>query len=188
VRLNIQQPTANSQQPTDGSHAEAGFSLGSNLGDRLAFLSGARDALAAVPGARLAAQSPVYETEPVGVKDEHRALKYLNAVVVVAAPLDARAWLAALSRIETALGRVRGPDRYAPRTIDVDLLYCGDEWIDRGGLSVPHPRWAQRRFVVQPLADVRPALRLPGAPGTVAAILATLEDPASDLRLFAAEW
>ncbi len=167
---------------------EAGFSLGSNLGDRLAFLRSARDALAAVPGVRLAAQSPVYETEPVGVKPEHRALKYLNSVVIVAGTLDARAWLAELARIETALGRVRGPDRYAPRTIDIDLLYCGDEWIDRGGLTVPHPRWAKRRFVVQPLADIRPALRLPGTPGTVADILATLEEPASDLRVFADNW
>jgi 2-amino-4-hydroxy-6-hydroxymethyldihydropteridine diphosphokinase len=167
---------------------EAGFSLGSNLGDRLSILRAARDALVAVPGVRLAAQSPVYETEPVGVKDEHRALKYLNAVVVVASPLNAHAWLAALSRIEASLGRVRGPDRYAPRTIDIDLLYCGDAWIESGGLTVPHPRWAQRRFVVQPLADIRPALRLPGTPGTVAGILATLEEPASDLRVVTAEW
>lgn len=167
---------------------ESGFSLGSNLGDRLAWLRAARDALAATPGARILAQSPVYETEPVGVKPEHQGLKYLNAVVLVESPFSAPEWMDALSGIEAALGRVRGPDRYAPRTIDVDLLYCGDAWIDRGGLTVPHPRWAQRRFVVQPLADVRPALRLPGAAAAAATILEGLTDSASDLRLFAADW
>ncbi len=167
---------------------ESGFSLGSNLGDRLAWLRVARDALAAAPGARILAQSPVYETEPVGVKPEHRGLKYLNAVVIVGGPFAARAWMDELARIEAALGRVRGPDRYAPRTIDIDLLYCGDAWIDGGGLTVPHPRWSQRRFVVQPLADVRPALRLPGAAASVTEILGCLTEPASDLRMFAREW
>jgi 2-amino-4-hydroxy-6-hydroxymethyldihydropteridine diphosphokinase len=170
------------------SAIESGFSLGSNLGDRLAWLRAARDALAAAPGARILAQSPVYETEPVGVKPEHRGLKYLNAVVIVGGPLAARAWMDEVARIEAALGRVRGPDRYAPRTIDIDLLYCGDAWIDGGGLTVPHPRWSQRRFVVQPLADIRPALRLPGATADVAGILDLLEEPASDLRVLAREW
>ena len=76
---------APSSREPQGAAVEAGFSLGSNLGDRLGYLRAARDRLAAVPGARLAAQSPVYETEPVGVKPEHRHLKYLNAVVIVAA-------------------------------------------------------------------------------------------------------
>lgn len=167
---------------------EAGFSLGSNLGDRLEWLRSARDALAAVPGCRLLARSPVYETEPVGVRDEYLDLKYLNAVVIVGGPLRAMDWIAELGRIETTLGRVRAADRYAPRTIDIDLLYCGDAVVDSGGIVVPHPRWAERRFVVQPLADVRPDLRVPGSTAAVAGLLGSLGDPPSHLRVFADEW
>lgn len=171
-----------------GAVVEAGFSLGSNLGDRLGYLRAARDRLAAVPGARLAAQSPVYETEPVGVKPEHRHLKYLNAVVIVAADLDAAGWLERLDAIERELGRVRTDDRYAPRTADIDLIYHGDSAVDGGGLVVPHPRWMQRRFVVQPLADVRPALVLPGAGRSVREVLAALTDAPESVGLFAREW
>lgn len=167
---------------------EAGFSLGSNLGDRLALLQAARDHLAATPGARLVAQSPVYETDPVGVRPEYAHLKYLNAVVVLAGELDARAWLRRAAEIEDALGRVRTEDRYAPRTMDVDLLYCGAEHFDDGGLVVPHPRWARRLFVVQPLADVRPNLRLPGDTRTVREHLAELVASPEKVVLFASAW
>ena len=167
---------------------EAGFSLGSNLGDRLGYLRAARDRLAAAPGARLAAQSPVYETEPVGVKPEFRHLKYLNAVVIVVSDLDAAAWLERLDAIERDLGRVRTDDRFAPRTADIDLIYRGDSAIDGGGLVVPHPRWMQRRFVVQPLADVRPGLVLPGAGRSVREVLAALTDAPESVGLFAREW
>lgn len=167
---------------------EAGFSLGSNLGDRLGFLRAARDRLAAVPGARLVAQSPVYETDPVGVKPEYRDLKYLNAVVVIAAPMDAPAWLGALSAIELDLGRRRGDDRYAPRTIDIDLVYHGDAAVEGGGLVVPHPRWAQRLFVVRPLADVRPALVLPGNGRSVGDTVAALAGSPEKVWLFADAW
>jgi len=168
--------------------AEAGFCLGSNLGDRLALLSAARDRLAATPGAALVAQSPVYETDPVGVRPEHARLKYLNAVVVLAADLDARAWLRRAAEIETELGRVRTEDRFAPRTMDVDLLYRGDDRFDDGGLTVPHPRWARRLFVVRPLADVRPDLRMPGDPRTVREHLAALSAVPEKVVLFAASW
>ena len=166
---------------------EAGFSLGSNLGDRLAHLAAARDQLAALPEARLVAQSPAYETEPVGVTPEHRHLLFLNAVVVLESPRDARAWLAAIRRIEHDLGRRRSANRNAPRPIDIDLLYAGAEAIEDGALVVPHPRWAQRRFVVQPLADVRPDLVLPGRRRTVAAVLRAL--PAAEaVALYARAW
>jgi 2-amino-4-hydroxy-6-hydroxymethyldihydropteridine diphosphokinase len=166
---------------------EFGFSLGSNLGDRLAHLREARCRLLETPGARLAAQSPVYETEPVGVKPAYQHLRFLNAVLILESDGAAADWLAAIGRIEAEMGRVRGGDRYAPRTIDIDLLYAGQECIDTGGLIVPHPRWSGRRFVVQPLADVRPDLRLPGAGGSVREVLEQLPpDPA--FGRFPAEW
>ena len=154
---------------------ESGFSLGSNLGDRMGHLREAVNRLAATPGAELRACSPVYETEPVGVKPEHAHLKYLNAVVIIASPLSAAEWLRRIAEIEGALGRVRTDDRYAPRTLDIDLIYHGAEMLCSRGVTVPHPRWAEREFVVRPLADVRPDLVLPGAGRTVREILKGLE-------------
>ncbi len=153
---------------------EVGLSLGSNLGDRLANLRAARDAIAALDGVRLTAASPVYETEPVGVRPRYRELAYLNAVIVVVADQPIDALSERLHAIEDGLGRVRGSDRYAPRTIDIDVLYADAVRVARDDLTLPHPRWAARRFVVQPLADVRPALVLPGERRCVADLLAAL--------------
>ncbi|MCX6998139.1 MAG: 2-amino-4-hydroxy-6-hydroxymethyldihydropteridine diphosphokinase [Kiritimatiellaeota bacterium] len=153
---------------------EVGLSLGSNLGDRLAHLATARRRLMTWPGVRLLAASPVYETEPVGVSPAYWSLVFLNAVLIVdgeQAPAD---WQCATAQIEMELGRVRTADRCAPRAIDIDILFIGDRCLDDGGLILPHPRWAQRRFVLQPLADVRPDLVLPGAAETVRQILARL--------------
>jgi 2-amino-4-hydroxy-6-hydroxymethyldihydropteridine diphosphokinase len=157
-------------------HTEFGFSLGSNLGDRLVNLSEARRRLVAVPGTTLVASSPVYETEPVGVRNEYTELRFLNAVLIATSDKDPRAWLEEIARIEKDLGRQRTEDRNAPRPIDIDILYAGESLIDDGGLEVPHPRWMQRRFVVRPLADVRPDLVLPGAGATVKEILAALPE------------
>jgi len=167
---------------------EVGFCLGSNLGDRLALLQTARDRLAATPGARLLAQSSVYETDPVGVRPQYAHLKYLNAVVILDADLDAAEWLRRAQTIEAELGRVRSEDRYAPRTMDIDLLYRGADVIDDGGLTVP-PRWWQRRFVLRPLCDVRPELRLPGIPFSVQEQWARLPPQGGEnVRLYAAHW
>ncbi len=157
---------------------ELGFSLGSNLGDRIQHLRDAKRRLLAVPATRCAAQSRLYETEPVGVQPAYADLKFINAVLVVETAHTAEYWLAQLHAIEQAMGRQRGADRNAPRAIDIDILFAGADCIDSGGLVVPHPRWAQRRFVVAPLAEVRPALVLPGAGRTVAAILADLQGEA----------
>jgi 2-amino-4-hydroxy-6-hydroxymethyldihydropteridine diphosphokinase len=126
----------------------------------------------------------VYETEPVGVKEAYRELEFLNAVIVLESPYDARAWLARIKSIESAMGRVREEDRNAPRPIDIDILYADRQCIDDRGLTVPHPRWARRRFVLRPLADVRPDLTLPGMDRTVADVLASLP-PGEDVRPFA---
>jgi 2-amino-4-hydroxy-6-hydroxymethyldihydropteridine diphosphokinase len=166
---------------------EIGLSLGSNLGDRLAALTEAGRRIAALPGIRILAASQVYETDPVGAQPEYAPLKYLNAVLVVGLAGDLDRFAADLRAIETALGRVRSADRNAPRTMDIDVLYAGDVERADGSLDLPHPRWAQRRFVLQPLADVRPGLRLPGSARAVAEALAAL--PAGEtVRRFCDRW
>lgn len=150
---------------------EIGLSLGSCLGDRLAYLRRAKAEIAALEGVSLVAASPVYETEPVGVKPEYAGLPYLNAVLILETRRDVEALRRDLAKIENAAGRIRTEDRFAPRTLDIDILYAGDEKLATATLNVPHPRWAERRFVVQPLADVRPALVLPGTEETVVELL-----------------
>lgn len=166
---------------------ETGFSLGSNLGDRLLRLRQAKTLLLLDPAVTFAGQSPVYETEPVDVKDEYVQMKFLNAVLLVDSPYGAEEWLPKIKRVEYLLKRERGEDRNAPRTVDVDILFSGDQIVDHDLLTVPHPRWSERRFVVQPLADVRPKLRLPGVDGTVQRVFEGLP-PSNDVRLFATIW
>lgn len=153
---------------------ECALSLGSNLGDRLATLREAARRIAALPDVRVIASAPVYETEPVGARPEYAHLTYLNTVLIVETAAGSEALAAACHAIEDALGRVRTEDRNAPRILDIDLLYAGGETRGGNALTLPHPRWAERRFVVQPLADVRPGLRLPGETHTVAEVLAAL--------------
>lgn len=164
---------------------EIGLSLGSNLGDRLATLREAVSRIVRLPRVRLLAAAPLYETDPVDVRPEFAPLRYLNTVIVVETPADIRLDTLSdnLHAIESGLGRVRSADRNAPRTLDIDVLYAGAIEQADGILDLPHPRWAQRRFVVQPLADVRPDLVLPGESRTVAAILASL--PAAGITPFA---
>ena len=123
--------------------------LGSNLGDRLAFLQSAVDGLAATDGIEVVAVSPVYETDPVGPEQPD----YLNAVVAVDTTLSARSLLVVGQGLEAEAHRVRG-ERWGPRTLDVDVLSYGDERIDEPDLVVPHPRWHEREFVLAPLADL----------------------------------
>lgn len=151
---------------------EVGLSLGSNLGDRLANLQNARERVAAIPGVKLLASSAVYETEPVDVPAEFADKPFLNAVIIVSCALDIRVLHKKLTAIEADMGRQRGPERNAPRPIDIDILYAGQECIADAGLAIPHPRWTKRRFVVEPLSDVRPDLKLPGEPQTVRDVLA----------------
>ena len=154
---------------------EIGLGLGSNLGDRLAALQEAVRRIAALEGVSLRAVSPLYETAPVGARPEHAHRDYLNAVVIIEYGGDLARLAAQLHGIEAALGRQRDPaDRNAPRTLDIDVLYAGQTSRTDPALTLPHPRWTERRFVVQPLADVRPDLRLPGATLTVAETLAAL--------------
>ena len=153
---------------------EIGLSLGSNLGDRLQNLQDARDALAALPGVSLVARSAVYETEPVDVLPEHADQSFLNTVVIIVTDRDVTDVADAIHAIEDSFGRVRAGDRNAPRPLDIDMIYADQTSHRTNALRLPHPRWSERRFVVAPLADVRPDLILPGRTTTVAAILLAL--------------
>jgi 2-amino-4-hydroxy-6-hydroxymethyldihydropteridine diphosphokinase len=139
--------------------------LGSNLGDRAAFLQGAVDGLATTDGIEVVAVSPVYETEPVGGPEQP---EYLNAVVAVDTALTPRQLLEVAQRLEDAAGRVRG-EQWGPRTLDVDVLLVGDEHVDEPDLVVPHPRLYERAFVMVPLADLDPMLA-PWAPAGEAGV------------------
>ena len=144
--------------------------LGANLGPREVTLLRAVDLLAAADGVEVVAVSQLRETDPVGVVDQP---PFLNGAVAIDTTLAPRALLDVLLETERALGRVRA-ERWGPRTIDLDLLVYGDEIVDEPGLRVPHPRLAERRFALEPLADLDPALEIPGL-GSVAAARAALD-------------
>lgn len=166
---------------------EIGFSLGSNLYNRKRLLMQAKNLLLSAPRTRYVDQSPIYETTPVDVKPEYQDMAYLNSVVIVESELPVESWLSYIGKIEKNLGRERTEDRNAPRPIDIDIIYAGDQIIDGGGLEVPHPRWAERRFVVQPLSDVRPNMILPASKKPVCEILNALP-PDSGLSVFEDRW
>jgi 2-amino-4-hydroxy-6-hydroxymethyldihydropteridine diphosphokinase len=146
--------------------ARAYIGLGSNLGDREAALRDALDLL----GDEVVAVSSFRDTDPVGYLDQPR---FLNAAAALETELEPRALLDRLLAIELELGRTREGPRFGPRTIDLDLLLYGDEVIDEPGLVVPHPRLAERRFVLEPLAELDPELVVPGL-GRVTDLLARL--------------
>jgi 2-amino-4-hydroxy-6-hydroxymethyldihydropteridine diphosphokinase len=151
------------------------LALGSNLGDRLANLQTAVNALGAGPGLDDVAVSPVYETAPVGGPPQP---DYLNAVLVAATSLPPRAVLDRGRAAEAALGRVRG-QRWGPRTLDVDVIAYGNEISSDPELTLPHPRAHERAFVLAPWHDVDPDAVILGR-GPVADLLAAL--PAGGIR------
>jgi 2-amino-4-hydroxy-6-hydroxymethyldihydropteridine diphosphokinase len=139
--------------------------LGANLGDREATI---RSAVAELPG--LVAVSTLRETDPVGVTEQP---KFLNGVAALETELTPRELLDVLLAVERKLGRERR-ERWGPRTIDLDLLLYGDRTLDEPGLAVPHPRLHERRFVLEPLAELDAGLSVPGR-GPVKALLAALD-------------
>ncbi len=141
--------------------------VGSNLGDRAAAIDAAIEALAATPGLRVTATSRVRETDPVGLTGQPR---FLNAVIEVETRLSPAALLKRLLAIEDRLGRVR-TTRWGPRIIDLDLLLHGSRVVKTKSLTLPHPRLAERAFVLEPLAELRPDLKVPGTGRTVSALL-----------------
>jgi len=144
--------------------------LGANLGDREATIERALELLAEEEGVAVVAVSALRETEPVGVTEQPR---FLNGAVALETALSAQVLLETLLGIERSLGRARTGVRWGPRTIDLDLLVYGSEVLDEPGLHVPHPRLHERRFALEPLAELDPALEIPGR-GRVSDLLAGL--------------
>jgi 2-amino-4-hydroxy-6-hydroxymethyldihydropteridine diphosphokinase len=152
------------------SSRRAAIALGSNQGNRLETLQGAIDELAETDGLEIAAVSGVFETDPVGGPQQP---DYLNAVVVVLTTMSARDLLGRAHEIEQRFGRVRA-ERWGPRTLDVDIVAVGDELVDEPDLVVPHPRAAERAFVLLPWLDADPDATLPGR-GAIAELLTALD-------------
>jgi 2-amino-4-hydroxy-6-hydroxymethyldihydropteridine diphosphokinase len=144
--------------------------LGANLGPREETIRRALDLLQRASGVDVVAVSELRETDPVGVADQPR---FLNGVAALETSLIARELLDLLLDVERELGRVRD-ERWGPRVIDLDLLLYGDETLDEPGLRVPHPRLHERRFALEPLAELAPELEIPGR-GRVSALLAALD-------------
>mgnify|MGYP001550237101 CR=1 FL=1 len=139
--------------------ARAWIGLGSNLDDPLRQIGRAFDELGAIARTRLLRRSRLYRTAPWGVTDQPA---FVNAVAEILTGLDPRDLLAALLAIERRHGRHRDGTRWGPRTLDLDLLVHGDCRINAPGLALPHPRIAERAFVLVPLAEVDPGLCIPG--------------------------
>ena len=151
--------------------ARAVLGLGSNLGDRMEMLQGAVDALVDAPGIDVVALSPVYETEPVGGPADQPS--YLNAVIIVTTSMSPRTLLERCLAVEDAFDRVRDI-RWGPRTLDVDVITYAETVSTEDDLTLPHPRAAERAFVLAPWCDVEPDAQLTGH-GPIADLLAGLD-------------
>ncbi|KAA3652658.1 MAG: 2-amino-4-hydroxy-6-hydroxymethyldihydropteridine diphosphokinase [Proteobacteria bacterium] len=151
------------------STVTAFIGLGANLGDPVAAIADACTALGALPETSFVARSGNYRSAPVGVSGQP---DYINAVAKIETRLSPMALLVALLDIETRRGRTR-EYAMAPRTLDLDLLLYGNQRIALPGLQVPHPRMHERAFVLVPLAELAPALEIPGI-GPAAALLPTV--------------
>lgn len=145
--------------------------LGSNLGDSRQYLADAIEAMGRLPRTRVTGRSRLYRTPPWGVLDQP---PFLNAAVRLDTGLPPLELLDALLGIECAAGRVREGERWGPRTLDLDLLHVEGERSDDPRLILPHPRIAERAFVLLPLNDLAPALEIPGQ-GRVAELLSALD-------------
>jgi 2-amino-4-hydroxy-6-hydroxymethyldihydropteridine diphosphokinase len=133
------------------------LSLGSNLGDRMHYLKNAIQALDSDPNIKVLATSSVYETDPVGYTDQG---KFLNMAVKIETSLVAKELLETCLKIEKSLGRVR-EIKWGPRTIDLDILLYNNENIETDRLIIPHPRMHERLFVLIPILEIDPFLKIP---------------------------
>jgi 2-amino-4-hydroxy-6-hydroxymethyldihydropteridine diphosphokinase len=151
--------------------------LGSNLDAPSRQIARAFEALDELGDTQLVRRSRCYRTKPYGPVPQP---DFVNAAAGLLTQLSARGLLEALKATETRLGRVRSAERWGPRRIDLDLLVYGDARIDEAGLTIPHPGVAERAFVLAPLADVAPELKVPGL-GLVRDLLAAVDT--SDIQV-----
>jgi len=151
--------------------ARAHVGLGANLGEREETLRLALELLAETPRIEVVAVSSFRETDPVGYLDQPR---FLNGAAALETSLSPRELLDALLAVERELGRTREGARFGPRTVDLDLLLYGDAQLDEPGLTLPHPRLHERRFALEPLAELDPELVVPGR-GRVTDLLTELD-------------
>lgn len=159
--------------------ASAWIGIGSNVGNRLGYISKALGLIGELPDTELVAVSPLYDTAPIGKTDQPR---FLNAVAEVRTGLEPRKLLHSLLAIEDVCGRFRS-DVWGPRTLDLDIVAYDDVEMSTEALTLPHPRAAERAFVLVPLADVAPDLVIPGTGATVAELAAGLGDPGELVKL-----
>jgi 2-amino-4-hydroxy-6-hydroxymethyldihydropteridine diphosphokinase len=155
--------------------------FGSNVGDRVDFCDRAVTLLSLLPHSQMTGVSLLYETEPVKDKVDPGEGWFLNGVVQLETDIAPRSLLELLREIERSLGRDE-EDRSGPRTIDLDILFYGDRVIDESGLTVPHPRLHQRRFVLMPLSELAPLFVHPKLLRSVNQMLAETSD-STEVRL-----
>jgi 2-amino-4-hydroxy-6-hydroxymethyldihydropteridine diphosphokinase len=148
--------------------------IGSNLGERRANCREARERIQGLPSTRVVKESSLYESEPHG----DAKTWFANSVIEVETELAAADFLKRLKAIEEAMGRkrVKGK-RWGSRVIDLDILFFNNEIIEKRNLKVPHPRIAERRFVLIPLSELAPQLVHPALNQSVSELLATVKDP-----------
>ena len=165
----------------------AGIALGSNLGDRISNLRAARDLLRKLtPGEFDYIQAPIYCSCPVNCPAD--SPDFFNTVVEINYNGTPAQLLEQTQAIEVQLGRIPDTPPNSPRIIDLDILYFGEHITDADNLLIPHPRMTQRRFVLQPLSDIRPSMTLPGDFISVLGHLRSLTPDVAPLRLVEADW
>ncbi len=181
----IRQPATRGLVPS--TIRRCGLSLGSNIGDRLRLLQTAAQAIDLLADfSQPSLKSAVYETEPIGCAPG--TAPFLNAVVEIGYFGEPEPLLDRLRAVESALGRPAGREKNTPRPMDIDLLYADDLVIRSERLELPHPRLAERRFVLAPLADIRPGLRLPGHDRSVRDLLAALPPDGPPVTFITRDW
>lgn len=149
------------------------IAMGSNLGDRRANIQGGLNAANTLKGTQVVRCSSIIETDPVGPSGQGA---YLNCVALLETTLDPESLLNELLNIETRFGRDRASEvRWGARTLDLDILVFGDQEIDQPGLTIPHPRLHTRSFVLIPLCEIAPGLRIPRHKKTPREMLGALE-------------
>ena len=165
---------------------KVGLGLGSNVGDRLRHLQLAKQYLLSLSPSQWHRASPAYETAPVNCPSDSPA--FLNAVVEIEFIGTPRTLLSKTLAYEVAHGRDRIAGVNAPRTIDIDILYFGEQEVSEDGLIIPHPRLAERRFVLVPLAAIYPDLIVKGTGKMVRSLLRELPERGEEVKLVQQDW